>query len=59
MPRLEVEELLERYAARERDFEISDLSGVDLSGASWCFNAKDAFFNNTIMPDGTVKTGRG
>lgn len=32
LPRLEVEELLERYATGERDFRIGEWMGVDLSG---------------------------
>ncbi|MFL9449626.1 pentapeptide repeat-containing protein [Tolypothrix bouteillei VB521301_2] len=35
LPRLEVEELLERYAAGERNFERVDLSGADLSGVDF------------------------
>ena len=34
----------------------ADLTNADLSGATWGFNPKDAIFNNTILPDGTIKT---
>ena len=34
----------------------ADLTNADLSGATWGFNPKDAIFNNTILPDGTIET---
>ncbi len=62
------EELLERYAAGERDFSRVDLEGADLRGVELpritlieanLRNAdlSGAFFYYTIMPDGTTLIG--
>ena len=45
------EELLERYAAGERDFSGVDLTGADLTKGILC---DGVYLENTTMPDGEV-----
>lgn len=40
------------------NFAGADLTNADLSGAIWGFNGKDTIFNNTILPDGTIRSER-